>query len=250
MKRTCCWAVCAWAMMGLLAAGATRAEDGNGSIVGWGSQVVGVDLSADFVAVAAGDYHSLGLKSDGSIVAWGANGAGQCNVPAPNAGFVALAAGHYHTLGLKADGSIVAWGGNSDGQCDVPEPNAEFVALAAGYWHSLGLKADGSIVAWGENLSGQCDVPAPNADFMALAGGYYHSLGLKGVVEPNEPPAADAGGNTGIMETVRFDNAVFAFFFCGRVCGAVDRRADADDLLYDGHGHVDRPGDKQRDRDH
>jgi hypothetical protein len=37
-----------------------------GSIVGWGSQVVGVDLSHGFVQVAAGDSHSLGLKADGS----------------------------------------------------------------------------------------------------------------------------------------------------------------------------------------
>ncbi|MHC4676206.1 MAG: hypothetical protein ACYTBZ_27255, partial [Planctomycetota bacterium] len=44
-----------------------------GSIVGWGSQVVGVDLDSGFVAVAAGNGHSLGLKADGSIVAWGHN---------------------------------------------------------------------------------------------------------------------------------------------------------------------------------
>jgi len=41
-------------------------------------------------------------RSDGEIVVWGDNGQGQCNVPAPNAGFVALAAGAYHSLGLKA----------------------------------------------------------------------------------------------------------------------------------------------------
>jgi len=50
--------------------------NGGGSIVGWGSQVVGVDLARGFVAVAAGYAHSLGLKGDGSIVAWGAGGPG------------------------------------------------------------------------------------------------------------------------------------------------------------------------------
>jgi hypothetical protein len=35
----------------------------------------------------------MGLKSDGSIVAWGFNGWGQCNVPSPNVGFTAVAAG-------------------------------------------------------------------------------------------------------------------------------------------------------------
>ncbi len=47
--------------------------------------------NTDFVAIAAGGAHSLGLEADGSIVAWGLNTFGQCNVPAPNTGFVVLA---------------------------------------------------------------------------------------------------------------------------------------------------------------
>ena len=97
------------------------------------------------------DYHSLGLKSDGSIVAWGNNDYGQCNVPAPNTGLRGHRGGTLtHSLGLKSDGSIVAWGMNDYGQCNVPSPNTGFVAVAAGGYHSLGLKSDGSIVAWGD----------------------------------------------------------------------------------------------------
>ena len=139
-----------------------------GEINSWGVQVV-VSESAltDLVAIAVGGDHSLGLKSDGTIVAWGSNGYGQCNVPAPNADFVAVAGGDWHSLGLKSDGTIVAWGNNAHGQCDVPAPNADFVAVAGGWYHSLGLKSDGTIVAWGCNSDGQCNVPAPNADFVA-----------------------------------------------------------------------------------
>ena len=172
--------------------------------------------TADFVAVAAGGDHSLGLKSDGAIVAWGANDSGQCNVPAPNTDFVAVAAGlaqpgpqvrrddrglggqlsmasatsprptraswrlrraGWHSLGLKSDGTIVAWGSNGYGQCDVPAPNADFVAVVGGLLHSLGLKSDGTIVAWGYNDDGQCDVPAPNAGFVAVAAGGYPQPG-------------------------------------------------------------------------
>ncbi|MCK4342939.1 MAG: hypothetical protein KAY37_14595, partial [Phycisphaerae bacterium] len=93
--------------------------------------------------------------------------------------FVAVAGGYKHSLGLKADGSIVAWGRNNYGQCDVPAPNTYFVAVAAGFEHSLGLKAYGSIVAWGYNYAGQCNVPEPNTDFVAVAGGGDHNLGLK-----------------------------------------------------------------------
>ena len=154
-----------------------------GSIVPWGDNEYGqcnVPVpNADFVAVAAGDGHSLGLKADGSIRAWGYDEWGLSDVPLPNAAFMAVAAGWYHSLGLKADGWIVTWGYNYSGQCDVPQPNTAFVAVAGGLAHSLGLKADGSIVAWGSNYYGQGDVPAPNTDFVAVAAGGQHSLGLK-----------------------------------------------------------------------
>jgi len=155
----------------------------DGSVAAWGDWGYGqCDVpspNADFIAVAGGSRHSLGLKSDGTIVAWGSNGNLQRNVPAPNADFVAVAAGYHHSLGLKSDGTIVAWGFNGYGQCDVPLPNADFVTVAAGAFHSLGLKSDGMIVALGWNNYGQCDVPLPNTDFVAIAGGYSHSLGLK-----------------------------------------------------------------------
>jgi hypothetical protein len=99
--------------------GIAQAQAPQGAIVGWGSQVVGVDLSAGFVAVAAGGSHSLGLKTDGSIVAWGDNSSGQTNVPSPNSGFVGVAVGYGHSDGLKDDGAIVAWGHNFEGDGDV-----------------------------------------------------------------------------------------------------------------------------------
>ena len=57
---------------------------GTGEIVGWGQQVVGP--TGALVAISAGSDDSLGLKSDGSAVAWGRNSEGQCNVPSPNSG--------------------------------------------------------------------------------------------------------------------------------------------------------------------
>ncbi len=150
-----------------------------GSIVGWGIQVVGADTSAGVTTIAAGTWHSLGLREDGSVAAWGENHVGQCNVPAPNSSFVAITAGYWHSLALKEDGSITAWGANYFGQCNVPAPNSGFVAIAAGEYHNLGLKDDGSIAAWGRNFEGQCDVPAPNSGLVAIAAGGDHSLGLK-----------------------------------------------------------------------
>ncbi len=79
-----------------------------GSLVGWGDQVWGKDLGSGFSSIAAGGAQSLALKPDGSVVAWGDNYYGQCDVPAPNSDFVALAAGSHHILGLKANGTIAA----------------------------------------------------------------------------------------------------------------------------------------------
>ena len=135
--------------------------------------------NSGFIAIAAGFYHSLGLKDDGSVEAWGSNSSGQCNVPAPNSGFIAISGGGNHSLGLKEDGSVAAWGNDNYGQCNVPAPNSDFVAISAGALHSLGLKEDGSVAAWGANWYSQCNGPAPNSGFVAIAAGWEHSLGLK-----------------------------------------------------------------------
>jgi len=172
-----CRFVCATLLL-TAAVPVARAEE-SGRIVGWGGQVVGVDLSCGYTKIAGGFQHSLGLKSDGSIVAWGWNQAGMCSVPSPNADFVAVDGGAYHTLALKSGGVVVAWGGNDHGQCSVPTPNRDFTDVAAGDYHSLGLKSDGSIVAWGYNEYGQCDVPSPNTGFVAVACGENRSLGIK-----------------------------------------------------------------------
>lgn len=154
-----------------------------GAIASWGSNAYGqCDVPSpdrDFVALAAGGFHCLGLKAGGAIAAWGRNDYGQCNVPPPNAGYVGIAGGWGHSLGLEANGAIVAWGMHDYGQCTVPAPDTGFVAVAAGGYHSLGLLRNGSIVAWGWGDEGQCDVPTPNAGFIAIAAGGFHSIGLK-----------------------------------------------------------------------
>jgi len=73
---------------------------------------------------------------------------------------VAVAGGQMHSLALKSDGTVVAWGRNIEGQCDVPAGLGSVVAVAGGGYHSMALKADGTVVAWGKHDFGQCDVPA------------------------------------------------------------------------------------------
>ena len=61
----------------VVATPATSAQSETGAVLGWGNQIVGVNLESGFTAVASGVFHSLGLKTDGEIVAWGGNAQAQ-----------------------------------------------------------------------------------------------------------------------------------------------------------------------------
>lgn len=152
----------------------------DGSVVAWGSNSFGqASVLADLTGVAAisaGPAHSLALKSDGTVVQWGTFAA----VPPGLSGVVAIAAG-VRSLALKSDGTVVEWGGPST----IPASLSGVVAIATGGvgasgYHNLALKNDGTVVAWGDNLSGESTVPPGLSDVIAIAAGANHSLALKG----------------------------------------------------------------------
>jgi len=128
------------------------------------------------VEVAGGGEHTVGLKSDGRVVAVGRNDYGQCDVSAWT-GIVQVAGGGLHTVGLKSNGTVVAVGKNNEGQCNVGGWTG-IVQVAAGWSHTLGLKADGKVVAVGRNVEGQCDVGSWTG-IIQVAAGAYHTVGLK-----------------------------------------------------------------------
>ncbi len=132
-----------------------------------------------YAAVAAGSMHSLALRSDGAIAAFGDNGDGACNVPSPNTGFIAVGAGDSHSLAIRSGGVVAAWGANWSGQCNVPTLNTGFTKVDGGYLHSVALRGDGVVFAWGGNAFGQSTVPSPNGGFVDVAAGYYQSYGVK-----------------------------------------------------------------------
>ena len=186
----------------LFAPGAAQATTTAGKPVAWGCGGVGAwgqcsvpNGLSGVTAIAAGNYYSLALKSDGTVVAWGCGllgVQGACNVPSDLSGVTRIAAGGDYALALKADGTLVAWGKNcSDvytdfGQCNVPSSLSGVTAIAAGFAQSLAVKSDGTVVAWGCGTAsgfssdyGQCDVPAGLSGVTAVAAGYFHSLALK-----------------------------------------------------------------------
>jgi O-glycosyl hydrolase len=179
------------------------------AVRGWGDNSLGqagVPVSAsNAVAVAAGGWHSLALRSDGTTLAWGDNSAGQCNLPSGLTNVLAISAGGYHSLAIRTDSNVEAWGDNSAGQTIVPAGLSEVIAVAAGRWHSLALQANGTIAAWGDNTSGQISVPTGLSNVVAIAAGGDHSLALRAdgtVVAWGDN--LDANGNTAGQSSVPF----------------------------------------------
>ena len=107
-------------------------------------------------SIAAGGYHTVGVKSDGTVVAVGDNASGQCDVSGWT-NIDQVAAGHDHTVGLKSNHIVVAVGLNTSEQCDVGTWT-NIIRIAAGGSHTVGVKSDGTVVAVGNNCYGQCDV--------------------------------------------------------------------------------------------
>jgi len=168
-----------------------------------------------WVAIAAGDNHTVALKSDGTLWTWGYNFYGQLgdssntnrNTPVEVSGgettWVAIAAGYVHTVAMKSDGTFLAWGYNQNGQLgdgtnihrntpvQVFGAGNTWVAIAAGYAHTVALKSDGTLWVWGRNDFGQLgdgtntqrntpvQVSGGGNTWVAIAAGWYHTVALK-----------------------------------------------------------------------
>ena len=157
-----------------------------------GTQPVGVvsclsDAPCTMPLLAAGEGHSVAVKSDGTVWAWGYAEDGQLgyggtddsNVPvqvmvSPAArvglsGIAAIAAGQDRTAALRVDGTVWEWGFNDYGALGGPSsprpspvqvmasPDAGLSGVSAveGEDFTVALKADGTIWAWGSNGNGR-----------------------------------------------------------------------------------------------
>lgn len=186
----------------------------NGTPVRW---VLGADNMSCSVTgrIAAGLNHSLLLKYDGTVWAWGWNYYGQLgngnntdsSTPVVVTGLsniVAISAGWFHNLAVKSDGTLWAWGRNNFGQLgnnsttdqNVPiqVPNLSTVRfVAAGAYHSVAASWD-DLLAWGYNADGELGDGSTNErhvptqvsrtsglwyyNVYALAAGAYHTLAI------------------------------------------------------------------------
>ncbi|SDM15164.1 PKD domain-containing protein [Lentzea albidocapillata subsp. violacea] len=130
---------------------------GRGAVKGWGDEDktlqsdIPEEAESGVIAIDAGENHSVALKADGRVIAWGDDTHGQLKVPSQAlSGVIAISAGAAHSLALKADGSVIQWGRKDNGERDVPdEAQHSVVAISAGQSESMALKNDGRVIVWG-----------------------------------------------------------------------------------------------------
>lgn len=155
-----------------------------------GSDASGFDFSVTRHGTMATTTHTVLLKNDGTVWAWGNNGSGQVgngltaeSVYPPVqvlSGVKAVSAGNDFTLAVKNDGTVWAWGNNNLGQLGTDPATlassttpvqvnglAGAIAVAAGVNHAVALKSDGTVWAWGNNGSGQLGIAVTTLAYRA-----------------------------------------------------------------------------------
>jgi alpha-tubulin suppressor-like RCC1 family protein len=147
----------------------------DGTVVAVGDNYpAGSDITSwtDIKQISAGGSHAVGLKTDGTVVVVGDNYSGQCDVTSWT-DIKQVSAGGSHTIGVKTDGTVVAVGDNSFGQCDVSSWTD--IKQISG---TVGLKTDGTVVAVGPNYDGECEVSSWT-DIKQVSAGAGCTIGLK-----------------------------------------------------------------------
>ena len=124
-------------------------------------------------AIASGTNFDLALLNNGTVVAWGASGQNQTNVPPGLSNVVAIAAGGSHALALRQNGLADRLGFQHQRSGWAQQCLA---TLAAGDNYSLALKNDGTVVVWGDNSEGQTNMPGAMSNVKLIAAGGNHSL--------------------------------------------------------------------------
>jgi alpha-tubulin suppressor-like RCC1 family protein len=153
---------------------------GNGTSTTYFSSPVQVGSASSWTKISVGTSHVLGIKTGGSLWAWGTNYDGrlgngttilansspiQVTTSAPNT-WSNVFAGSTNSYGIKTDGTLWVWGYNTAGELgigtvgDVSTPvqigsATNWASVKPAIDHAIGLKTDGTIWGWGVNHKGQ-----------------------------------------------------------------------------------------------
>jgi alpha-tubulin suppressor-like RCC1 family protein len=201
---------------------------GTGSVIGDGT-VTDRSLpthigSLSWKQVAMGFEHTLAIRSDGLLFAWGDNSYGELGngtltsqsspIQIGTSSWTVVSAGYLASAGIRSDGLLFAWGDNSYGQQGnaltnyLPQPVGalSWNAIAAGASHVLAIRSDGALFAWGDNSSGQLGdgttvaksspVQIGTSSWTVVSAGQKHTLALLYTGIPNATALYAWGDNS------------------------------------------------------
>jgi alpha-tubulin suppressor-like RCC1 family protein len=143
----------------------TSGRLGDDTTVSRSSPVSVVGGFTDWIQVSGGNYHSLGLRANGTAWAWGNGGFGRLgdntavsrSSPVSVVGgftdWIRVSGGYGHSVGMRSNGTVWAWGGNQNGKLGDNTATAsrsspvsvvggftDWVQVSAGNNHNLAIR--------------------------------------------------------------------------------------------------------------